>query len=192
MTGLPRKSPTTSPYFAHPPHLRDQYSISFTLLPKKTIPGSSLVFGNDFDHPIRDRIPPGFNAAFKIVKWAVDPGLEGDVYSDKPHLYGNTLSSVNILRVGEKVEDAKGLASLEHGNEEKALEEGGDGEGAKWRESRHVPETGDARKKHFLTKGKAEEWDWEEQRVYKADFFNPYLDFNGWFSCLSEYPHLID
>lgn len=104
------------------------------------------------------------------------------MYSDTPHLYGNALSSVNTLRVGERVEGGKGLGGGEEGGWGKeALEEGGDGDGVEWRESREVPETGDARKKHFLTKGKTEEWEWEEGRIYKADFFNPYLDFNGGF-----------
>ena len=111
------------------------------------------------------------------MKWAIDPGLDGDLYSDTPHLYGNALSSVNILRVGEKVQDGKKLP--EPAGEKNALEEGGDGDGEEWRKSRDVPETGDARKKHFLTKGKTEEWEWEKDRVYECDFFNPYLDFNS-------------
>lgn len=175
--GLPHKSPTTSAYFSHALHLHDQYSIAFTLLPHKSFPGSALVFGNSFDRPIRDRLPPGTSTALRIVKWAIDPGLDGDLYSDTPHLYGNALSSVNILRVGEKVKDGKDLP--EPVGEEKALEEGGDGEGEEWRKSKDVPETGDARKKHFLSKGKTEEWEWEEGRVYECDFFNPYLDFNS-------------
>ena len=175
--GLPRNSPNTSPYFSHAGHLHDQYSISFTLLPHKSIPGSALLFGNSFDQPIRDRLPPGTNTALRIVKWAVDPGLDGDLYSDTPHLYGNALSSVNILRVGEKVKDAKSLP--EPIGEDKALEEGADGDGEGWRKSKDVPETSDARKKHFLTNGKTEEWVWEEGRVYECDFFNPYLDFNS-------------
>lgn len=109
------------------------------------------------------------------------------MYSDKPHLYGNALSSVNVLRVGEKVEDGKGLAGQGDDDDEKATEEGGDGEGVEWRKSRHVPETGDARKKHFLAKGKTDEWEWEEDRIYKADFFNPYLDFNGESHVLRQY-----
>lgn len=99
------------------------------------------------------------------------------MYSDTPYLYGNALSSVNVLRVGEKVKEGGGLpVAVVDG---KALEEGGDGEGVGWRASRGVPETGEARKKHFLGKGRTEEWVWEEGRVYMADFFNPYLDFNG-------------
>ena len=175
--GLPRKSPTSSPYFSHTGHLHDQYSIAFTLRPHKTIPGSALVFGNSFDRPIRDRLPPGTSTALRIVKWAIDPGLDGDLYSDTPHLYGNALSSVNVLRVGEKITDGENLP--EPVGEKNALEEGGDGDGDDWRRDRDVPETSDARKKHFLTKGKTEEWEWEKGRVYECDFFNPYLDFNS-------------
>ena len=108
------------------------------------------------------------------MKWGIDPGLEGNVYSDKPHLYGNALSSVNILRVGEKAD-----ALPQSAGDEAAIEEGADGEGEEWRKAAGVPETADARKKHFLIKGKTEEWTWEGGRVYMADFFNPYLDFNA-------------
>ena len=107
------------------------------------------------------------------MKWGIDPGLDGDVYSDTPYLYGNTLSSIDVLRVGEKADKAEDLEGV--------LEEGGDGDGEEWRKSHDVPEGADARKKHFLMHGKTEEWEWEEGRVYKADFFNPYLDFNSKF-----------
>ena len=99
-TGFPPGSPETSPYFQHHLHKSDQYSISFSFIPKTDIRGSDLLFGNDFDWPIRDRLPPGFNQAFKIVKWFIDPELEGDVYADNPCLYGLALSSWNILRIG--------------------------------------------------------------------------------------------
>src|SRR5882757_2124736 len=75
-TGYPDDSPKTSPYFDHDLHKWDQYSISFSFIPKIDIPGNDLIFGNDFDRPIRNRLPPGFNQAFKIVKWWVDPGLD--------------------------------------------------------------------------------------------------------------------
>ncbi|OAQ96636.1 hypothetical protein LLEC1_07772 [Akanthomyces lecanii] len=109
--GLPPGSPSTSAYFSAEPHAanQDQYSISFRFTPKaptaaaaassspeKTgISGAHLQFGNDFDRPIRDKLPPGFNTAMRIVKWWIDPGLDGDAYADKPHLYGPALSSFN-------------------------------------------------------------------------------------------------
>ncbi|CZS97603.1 uncharacterized protein RAG0_06593 [Rhynchosporium agropyri] len=178
--GLPHSSPSTSPYFSLPPHSKDkdQYSIAFRFTPKTSINGNDLVFGNDFDHPIRDRLPPGFNTAFRIVKWVVDPGLDGDVYADKPYLYGPAATSVTRLHVGPKVVVTGGDAKI--GDHEAGLvfEEGGDQEGLEVRREKGVPESEAARKKHFLLEENRKEWEWEEGRVYGCDFYNPYLDFN--------------
>ena len=176
--GLPRESPRTSPYFSHPKHTKDKYSICFTLVPHKTIPGSALVFGNDIDHPVRDRLPYGTGTAFKILKTVIDPGLTGDLYADEPHLYGCALSSLNILRVGGKLKPEEKL-EVHSGQGDEALEEGGDDSGVVFRESRDVPEDSGKRKGWFLGNGRPDTWEWEEGRVYKGDFFNPYLDFNG-------------
>jgi len=171
--GLPHSAPRTSAYFDLPPHdkNKDQYSICFRFTPKSTINGNDLVFGNDFDHPIRDRLPPGFNTAFRIVKWVVDPGLDGDVYADKPYMYGPAASSVNTLHIGkgEEIHPEAGLI----------FTEGGDDEGVKSRKEKGIPETEAARKKHFLVEENRKQWDWEEGQSYGCDFFNPYLDFNA-------------
>ncbi|OWP04077.1 hypothetical protein B2J93_2085 [Marssonina coronariae] len=175
--GLPKTSSTTSPYFDLPPHDKnqDQYSIAFRFQPKTSINGDDLVFGNDFDHPIRDRLPPGFSTAFRIVKWAIDPGLDGDVYADKPYLYGPAASSVNRLHVGSK----GGRQDIGEHEAGLVFEEGGDAEGRELRWEQGVPDTEAARKKHFLHEDKRKGWEWEEGRVYGCDFYNPYLDFNG-------------
>lgn len=180
-TGLPHGSPSTSSYFSHPPHTHDQYSIGFSFVPHRSINGKSLVFGNDFEHPIRDRIPPGFNAAFRIVKWAIDPGLDGDVYADKPYLYGNALSSINVLSVGPKAgKEAAEKQSTQSTDNEEAIKEGGFEGGQEVRENLNIPDNAAARQKWFLGgHERLEHWEWEEGRLYKADFFNPYLDFNG-------------
>ncbi len=69
------------------------------------ISAADLQFGNDFDHPIRDRLPPGFGTAMNIVRWWIDPGLEGDAYADMPYLYGPALSSFNAVHVGSVAHD---------------------------------------------------------------------------------------
>lgn len=179
--GLPKGSPPTSPYFSIPPHHHDQYSIAFTFIPHAPVSGSALVFGNDFDSPIRNHLPPGFQSALHIVKWAIDPGLDGDVYADKPYLYGKLLSSVNILRVGEKAERSGGgeyRIPLEVNEDGIGIWEGADGdEGLAWRKARGCPDGAAERKKWGLKEGSGA-WTWEEGRVYRGDFFNPYLDFN--------------
>jgi hypothetical protein len=177
-TGLPQGSPSTSPYFSHPSHPYDRYSIGFSFTPQEDIPGDKLVFGNDFEHPIRDRLPPLFDKAFGIVKWWIDPGLDGDVYGDEPYLYGALLSSINVLRIGGK----DGEKSDEDGKQDKedvvVYEEGAHGSGENVRKEKHLPPTSAARMKHFLAEQHRKDFVFEAGREYQCDFFNPYLDFN--------------
>lgn len=184
-TGYPADSPITSSYFEHALHKSDQYSIAFSFVPKVDIPGSDLVFGNDFDRPLRDRLPPGVNQALKIVKWWIDPGLDGDVYADKPYLYGPALSSWNILRIGDKVvkkDELKDKNAWKIPNatsfHETVVEEGADGSGEEVRKDGSIPADAAARKKHFLTPANRDAFVFEAGRLYQADFGNPYLDFN--------------
>ncbi len=179
--GLPEGSPKTSPYFSQHPHEHDLYSLEFGFTLKEDINGYDLVFGNDFDHPIKDKLPPGFQQAFNLVKWFIDPGLYGDVYAEEPYLYGPLLSSINTFRVGskddreqEKVEEMQ--ANAQEGT---SLVEGGDGDGEHAREELGIPADAAARKKYFLTEAHQKAFTFEKGREYKNDFFNPYLDFNG-------------
>ncbi|KAG5951629.1 hypothetical protein E4U53_002663 [Claviceps sorghi] len=198
--GLPLGSPSTSPYFSTEPHARnqDQYSVSLRFTPhrrasskdkpscnseeihgadatvEKTMDGISghhLQFGNDFDRPIRDRLPPGFNTALSIVKWWIDPGLDGDAYADKPYLYGPALSSFNTLYVGAGVCDADkgGLW----------FEEGGDEDGLKARQAIGMPNDRKARMKWALRNDSKSKWCFEYGKTYGLDFYNPYLDFKN-------------
>ncbi|KAJ4983392.1 F-box domain containing protein [Stagonosporopsis vannaccii] len=191
--GLPKSSPSTSPYFSTPQHPYDRYSISFSFVPKHDIAGDALVFGNDFEHPIRDRLPPLFDKAFGIVKWWIDPGLEGDVYGDEPYLYGALLSSINVLRIGEKKkEEEEEAAEKKQGKADAAYEdvpagtegeavvytEGADGSGEDVRRQHNIPGASAARQKFFLTEANRKNFTFEKGRQYQCDFFNPYLDFN--------------
>ncbi|KAI9752947.1 MAG: hypothetical protein M1815_000204 [Lichina confinis] len=178
--GLPKGSPKTCPYFEHPLHTSDLYSISFDIVPKARIPGNDLLFGNDFDEPIRNRLPPGFEKAFKLVKWVIDPGLEGDPYADEPYLYGPALSSLNVLRVCKK---SRLLQPLEAGAgrspDHEVVEEGAEDDGEVIRDAIGIPKDAGARKKFFLNEANRKLLDFEADRLYRMDFFNPYLDFNA-------------
>jgi len=172
----------TSPYFSKAPHEHDRYSLQFNFTLKDDINGHDLVFGNDFDHPIRDKLPPGFQQAFNIAKWFIDPGLYGDVHADEPYLYGPLLSSMNIWRVGpkddkeqEKLEEVRANAGAD---EPIMLLEGGDGDGEEVRHENKIPGDAAARKKYFLTEQHLKDFTFDKGREYSNDFFNPYLDFN--------------
>lgn len=189
--GLPHDSPTDSPYFSHPGHAGDLYSISFSFVPKQTHKGSDYVFGNDFDHPIRNKLPPGFNTALKIVRWMIDPGLDGDAYADEPYLYGPLLSSVNKFRIGRRRGQRRASGSdseqtaKDEGvpSEDEVVEEGGDGDGENddgldVRKKNSIPDDAKARQTYFLQEAHREKFEFEEGREYKCDFSNGYLDFN--------------
>lgn len=177
--GLPRGSPASSDYFENPLHTSDRYSIGFAFVPKKDMKGSDLVTGFDFDHSIKDRLPPGFRYAMKIVTTILDPGIYSDPYSDKPYLYGPALSSFFAFRIGEHTSDASAEDQLKTLDDDfrGVIEEGADGSGQRTRADHHIPAKSSKRRKNFLDPSKLENFTFEAGRMYYADFFNPYLDF---------------
>jgi hypothetical protein len=127
--GLPLDAPSSSPYFDHPSRRRDQYSIGFSFVPKHDISSDDAIWGNDFDHPVRDRLPPGFAIAVRIVKEFVDPSISLDAYADQPWMYCPALSAFFAMRVGEKkpLDEWRDPQDLPDVDESEPLTEGADG-----------------------------------------------------------------
>ncbi|KAL0262518.1 hypothetical protein SLS55_001486 [Diplodia seriata] len=182
--GLPHGSPATSPYFEHANHTGDRYGIAYSFRLKKDITGDKLVFGNDFDHPIRDRLPWGFSTAFNWVKGWVDATMEGDAYADEPYLYSPILSSMNILQIGGK---GQSIDAVAEGAGEKTGEgdeaatifiEGAQADGQEVREKSGMPANNTQRKRHYQQLQPRQDFVFEKDRAYACDFFNGYLDFN--------------
>ncbi|EEQ29649.1 hypothetical protein McanMca71_006730 [Microsporum canis] len=184
--GLPDSSPRTHAHFSHPSRQNDQYSLAISLIPKKAISGNDIVFGNDLDRPIRDRLPPGSSYAFRFIKWWVDPGLEGDIYADNPYIYGPCLSSWNYFRIcGKEEEHEDNAADRERSDKisqleihETVVEEGAEGSGQAVRDRLQIPEDPSLRQKFFLDEQKRKDFKFEPGRIYKADFGNPYIGFS--------------
>jgi len=87
---------------------------------------------------------------------------------------------MNTLRIGPKDDKAQEKIEEERANQELVVvEEGADGDGQQVREEKKLPDTGAARKKHFLTESHLKDFTFEKGRQYSNDFYNPYLDFNG-------------
>ncbi|KAK6361797.1 hypothetical protein TWF730_005512 [Orbilia blumenaviensis] len=170
--------PSTSPYFETPPHStnKDKYSISFApLIFKNTsINGDDLVLGNDFEQPIAKNLPPGFGIAWRVARWVIDPGLDGDPWAEKPWLEGRVLSSVNVIDVGRrdggKQVDGQ-VDVLEEGlHKSKLKNEDGTEE--------NIPMDSATRMKLFVQQEKRRKFVFEQGEKYWTDFYNPYLDFN--------------
>ena len=137
--------------------------------------GDDLLFGNDFDRPLRHRLPPGFNAALRFVKWVIDPAIDGDAYADKPYLYSPALATLNQFRIGDKISQADEVPTMH----ETVVVEGAEGSGIKVREKYDIPDSVESRRRHFLDEAERKAFIFEKGRVYSADFGNPYLVFNG-------------
>lgn len=107
--------------------------------------------------------------------------------ADEPFLYGPLLSSVNVLRIGGRELEGVNVGTgedqdsdvQEEMEEVEIIEEGADDEdGERIREELEVPDISAQRMKFFLSEDKRKEFQFEEGRTYKCDFFNGYLDFN--------------
>ncbi|KAK9453473.1 hypothetical protein V1511DRAFT_512770 [Dipodascopsis uninucleata] len=160
--GLPLNSPESCRYFEYEEHQHDLFSISFSILFKQDTSFDDVLFGNDFDKPIRECLPYGFSVAYKIFNYAIDPSAEGDLYADKPYLYGYAVSSINILSTKSKtpflVEDTESIKPESGGLDSK------------------LPYTSALRRKFFLDEENRKMYMFKADREYYFDFFNPYLD----------------
>lgn len=186
---------STSPYFAHPLHVSDKLSIQLSLSFKKTeandpfIRGDELLWGNDFDKPIRDQLPYGAGIGVRVLQSVVDPSVEGDIYADVPYLYGAALTSFNKICVGKEMpgtglvwpgiieeDDLRG-AAVSQGEQEEDQQEDSKKDPKKEHEEPPIPTTSTARSRYFLDEARRHSFSFAlAPAQYSFDFYTPYLD----------------
>jgi hypothetical protein len=152
------------------------------------VSGADLQWGNDFDRPVREHLPPGFNAALRIAKWMIDPGLDGDIYADRPYLFGPVLSSMNTVYMGRppvseefgldvsegEAEDADGDADSDDAENETS---------SSLRQRLGMPADSAERIRWALRRDWSgnmpalDEFVWRYDTPYGVDFANGYIDF---------------
>lgn len=57
-----------------------------------------IVFGNQFEKPIRDHLPYGTSLALQFVK-VVDPNMQHDLYADKPWAFSPYIATMNHFNI---------------------------------------------------------------------------------------------
>ncbi|EGW34297.1 uncharacterized protein SPAPADRAFT_59722 [Spathaspora passalidarum NRRL Y-27907] len=78
------------------PNVRMQ--IEFT--PKKDINGAQLIFGNDFTYPVKKYIPTMLlTTGLKLYNLFVSNSVQGNLYSNKPYLYGLALNNFTYMGI---------------------------------------------------------------------------------------------
>ncbi|KAK7205645.1 hypothetical protein BZA70DRAFT_237238 [Myxozyma melibiosi] len=172
-SGLPEGSPKTCAYFGYPEHKYDQYSISFSIKFDTDVSFDDLLFGNDFDRPIRDHLPYGFSFAYKIFNYTIDPSATGDVYADKPYLFGYAVSSMNVISntaPGDSPflkEDTLSIGPVKNTEVDRDDPD------------EMIPSSSADRMKYFLDEEHRKRFVFKAGETYWFDFHNPYLDMNS-------------
>ncbi|CAG8565241.1 11016_t:CDS:2 [Paraglomus occultum] len=127
--------------------------------------GDDIVFGNDFDQPIR--LPPGSWIGLKILQF-IDPGLEADVYSPKPWAYSPFLVTMNAIRL--TIDNSPSFPPWPSPNGEHIAES--------ISLLDQLPSFPSARRRYFSNKENRERLKITEDQVWDLDFFNAYIDFD--------------
>lgn len=153
----PDKTPAMSvdsPYFDT---TADTSSMQFSGIVKADVTGDDLLFGNDFDEPIKDSLPPGTSLGLKAMKW-IDPALETDLYADKPWAFSPLLATMNLINTANE------KTTVERIEEDT---------------SNLVKEkiTTKQRRTYFADKAHREKYNLKDMTI-SGDFSNPFIDFN--------------
>lgn len=102
-----------SPYFNDAYRKGITWSIQMQGRFLQEISTDDIVFGNEFDKPIRDRLPYGTSLALQFAK-AIDPNLQHDLYADRPWAYSpfvTTMTHINIQRLQGSAAEALSKAT---------------------------------------------------------------------------------
>lgn len=89
---------------------RDQHNLRLAIdfKPKKDIKGNKLLFGNDFGVPIRDYVPSMLlSTGLKLFTKFINSTLRGDIYCDKPFLYGLVANSITYVTLNNTDKNGK-------------------------------------------------------------------------------------
>ncbi|CUM64071.1 uncharacterized protein PRCAT00001660001 [Priceomyces carsonii] len=159
--------------------------------PKYPIKGSELIFGNDFTVPIRDYVPTSLLATgLKFFNWFINNTVKGDVYNDKPYLYGLALNSFSYVSIdnvflesdsdepktvekrdkGAKITDTTNFAENLNRNIDNILK---------------IPETSIARKRFFTSLSNCENFVFNENSNYVFQFDTNFLKLANSDYCVS-------
>lgn len=135
----------------------DTSSVQFSGTIKADLTGDDILFGNDFDEPIKDSLPPGTSLGLKALKW-IDPSLETDLYSDRPWAFSPLLATMNLINT---TGNTNGLDRIEEDTSNLVKEK----------------ITTKQRRTYFAEKAHREKFNLKDMTL-AGDFSNPFIDFN--------------
>lgn len=102
-------------YFDHAHAKGCTWSIQVQGQFKRAVCVDDVEYGNQFEKPIRDRLPWGTSVALRAIN-IIDPTLRHDLYSDQPWAFGPLITSmtrVNVKRLTGKAEEKSQTATTD-------------------------------------------------------------------------------
>ncbi|CAI5755913.1 unnamed protein product [Candida verbasci] len=147
------------------PNLR----INIEYTPNQDIKGGELLFGNDFTYPIKDYVPTTLlSTGLKLFNWFINNTVKGDIYNEKPFLYGLALNSFTYLGINESkpelVSDSKKGDEPVNSKENLNLQ------------NENIPTDSIQRKKYFNTVEKCnDEFNFKKDQHYNLQFDTDFL-----------------
>ncbi|KAF9388115.1 hypothetical protein CPB97_001566 [Podila verticillata] len=182
-----------SPWFSHSSAGSNLNSIQIQGRFKREWAGDKVVFGVQFDQPLR--LPPFSSIAFEFVKF-FDPGVEGDIEGEKPWVFSPLIVTMNTINVSHLVTDGVDMGASpanrvlppwpstggEHIVENTAIlfretkEEGGEATCVDLTPSNLIATNASKRRSHFSKAEHRTKLMYKPDQVFGLDFFNPILD----------------
>ncbi|ORZ03600.1 hypothetical protein BCR43DRAFT_560255 [Syncephalastrum racemosum] len=118
-----------------------------------------ILFGNQFERPLK--LPTGSSIAVRFAQW-YDPGLQADLYSERPAAFSPLIVTMNRLYVKNNVSDDIIAAPLEEDVTDLSFD---------------LREPKD-RKSFYSAPQTRKAVDISSNQTWAMEFANPYIDFN--------------
>ncbi|KAF9420303.1 hypothetical protein BGZ94_009160 [Podila epigama] len=161
-----------SPWFDMPGGANNICSIQILGRFKQEWPGDQVVFGDQFDRPLK--VPPLASTAMKFIHM-VNPGLETDITCAKPWAFSPLIAAMNTVHVSKWVNEntVNGLPPWpskagEHTSEDTSL---------LFEINKAIqPMNSSQRRSYFTKASNLQRHIFSPDHVYSLDFFNQFLD----------------
>lgn len=132
--------------------------------PKLPINGKDCLFGNDFNTPIKDYVPTTLlSAGLKFFNWFINGTVKGDIYCDKPFLYGPILNSCTYMSINDPIPFKYTTTDSSSQRLPENLEDNNDSK-------LKIPDMSLERKKFFNKLANCESFVFNESSTYKLKF----------------------
>ncbi|TKY89657.1 hypothetical protein EX895_001442 [Sporisorium graminicola] len=174
-----------TPYFGAGHGKGQSWSMQIQGRFKSAVNADDLVFGNEFDKPIKDHLPYGTSVALQFVK-LVDPNLEHDLYAQRPHAWSPYLATMpRVNSVASDKEDFSEWPSFpthpEYVQDDISSlipSELAEKERDTVANFKGIDKAHEYRQRFLGNRAHRKEIIVDKDQIVTADFFNGFLDFN--------------